>query len=166
MLYNLSLFMRDIRRHLQALLTPHILTAVAAGVLLILWGYALGRILTVRTFLRPLEIVEDTRPQIPVLHFDGIEDGMLRGRIDGDARIFINDDYVVPEEDGSFAVRADAFFINYVRVQVPEGARFVASKRGKKYYSVDSAAGSNLAPENRVYFSTEEEAKAAGYSGN
>ncbi len=41
---------------------------------------------------------------------------------------------------------------------------FVASKTGKKYYTVDSAAGKKIKEENRVTFKTEEEAKAAGFS--
>jgi len=45
----------------------------------------------------------------------------------------------------------------------PEGATFVASKTGKKYYAVDSAQGQKIKDENRVYFKTEDEAKAAGF---
>ncbi len=43
-------------------------------------------------------------------------------------------------------------------------AAFVASKSGKKYYSVESAGGKKIKEENRVYFKTEKEAEAAGYS--
>ncbi len=41
---------------------------------------------------------------------------------------------------------------------------WVASKSGKKYYEVGSGAAAKIAEENRVYFKTEEEAKAAGYA--
>lgn len=44
------------------------------------------------------------------------------------------------------------------------GAMFVASKTGKKYYAIDSAAGQKIKEENRVYFKTEAEAKKAGFS--
>lgn len=44
-------------------------------------------------------------------------------------------------------------------------AAFIASKTGKKYYPADSAQGKKIKEENRVTFSTEEEAKAAGYTG-
>lgn len=43
-------------------------------------------------------------------------------------------------------------------------AKFVASKTGKKFYSVDSAAGQKIKEENRVYFDDEKAAEAAGYS--
>ncbi len=41
---------------------------------------------------------------------------------------------------------------------------WVASKSGKKFYPVDSASAKKIAEENRVFFKTEEEAKAAGYN--
>ncbi len=43
-------------------------------------------------------------------------------------------------------------------------AGFVASKSGKKYYPVDSVAGKKITEANRVFFSSEKEAVAAGYS--
>jgi small subunit ribosomal protein S1 len=49
-------------------------------------------------------------------------------------------------------------------VAVPEGAMFVASKDGKKYYSADSAAGKKIKAEKRVYFKDEKEAEEAGYA--
>ena len=41
---------------------------------------------------------------------------------------------------------------------------FVASKTGKKFYPVDSAAGKKIKEENRVFFKTEKEAEKAGFS--
>ena len=41
---------------------------------------------------------------------------------------------------------------------------WVASKTGKKFYPADSAAAKKIKEENRVYFATEDKAKAAGYS--
>jgi len=46
----------------------------------------------------------------------------------------------------------------------PAASGFVASKSGKKYYEIDSAAAKKIAEENRVYFKTEAEAKKAGYA--
>ncbi|MFH0851566.1 MAG: S1 RNA-binding domain-containing protein [Candidatus Peregrinibacteria bacterium] len=45
-----------------------------------------------------------------------------------------------------------------------DGAKFVASKTGKKFYASDSAAGQKIKEENRVYFKSEAEAKKAGFS--
>jgi hypothetical protein len=41
---------------------------------------------------------------------------------------------------------------------------FVASKRGSKYYPADCPAAANLSSKNRIGFSSEDEAKAAGYT--
>jgi hypothetical protein len=44
------------------------------------------------------------------------------------------------------------------------GKNFFASKKGKKYYSVDCSAGKTIKEENKVYFATGEEAEKAGYT--
>ena len=41
---------------------------------------------------------------------------------------------------------------------------FFASSKGKKYYTTDCSAGKNIKEANKVYFSTGEEAEAAGYT--
>ena len=41
---------------------------------------------------------------------------------------------------------------------------FVASKTGKKYYAADSAQGKKIKDENKIEFSSEKDAKEAGYS--
>jgi hypothetical protein len=41
---------------------------------------------------------------------------------------------------------------------------FVASRRGSKYYPADCPAAASLSSKNRIGFSSEEEAKAAGYT--
>ena len=41
--------------------------------------------------------------------------------------------------------------------------RFVASKEGTTYYPADSAGAKRIKEDNKVYFDSEEEAKAAGY---
>lgn len=43
------------------------------------------------------------------------------------------------------------------------GEAFFASKRGSKYYSIGCSGGKTIKQENRIYFSTEEEAERAGY---
>ncbi len=45
----------------------------------------------------------------------------------------------------------------------PEGKTFFASNRGTKYYPVDCSAGQTIKQENRIYFTTKEEAERAGY---
>lgn len=44
------------------------------------------------------------------------------------------------------------------------GKTFFASSKGSKYYSISCSAGKTIKQENRVYFTTREEAQAAGYT--
>ena len=44
------------------------------------------------------------------------------------------------------------------------GKSFFASNRGSKYYSMGCSAGKSIKQENRVYFTTGEEAEKAGYA--
>ena len=44
------------------------------------------------------------------------------------------------------------------------GGQYVASKTGSVYYYPWCAGGSNIAPEKRVWFASEEAAKTAGYT--
>lgn len=139
----------------------------------------------------PLAVVPDTRPRVPVVHIDGIRNGFIEGTMNSGARLIIGDTYVIPTKSADdtdpsserhpehvslsgvegrgvkgemrFSIPAASFLVDHVAVEVPAGMRFVASKSGKKYYPVDSAAGSRLKPENRVYFATEEEARGAGF---
>lgn len=51
-----------------------------------------------------------------------------------------------------------------IEVEGEIGGDFVASKTGKKYYTVDSAAGKKIKDDNKVFFKDEKAAEAAGYS--
>jgi hypothetical protein len=44
------------------------------------------------------------------------------------------------------------------------GKTFFASSRGSKYYTTSCSSGKTIKQENRVYFTTGEEAQAAGYT--
>lgn len=46
---------------------------------------------------------------------------------------------------------------------VEGGGEFVASKNGKKYFSLTCGAAKTIKAENRIYFATQDEAKKAGY---
>jgi uncharacterized protein (UPF0333 family) len=44
------------------------------------------------------------------------------------------------------------------------GKTFFASSKGKKYYTENCSAGKTIKQENKIYFTTGEEAQAAGYT--
>lgn len=137
----------------------------AALILAITCNFALGS-LAAKKFtgnVPPLSVVQDVREPAPTVRIDGVRNGNLEGVILGDARLLVGTVPVLPQESGNFAVNASSVLVNHVSVSVPVGMHFVASKKGKYYYAVTSAKGSTLSPGNRVYFSTEAAAQAAGY---
>ncbi|MFH0851887.1 MAG: hypothetical protein V1876_04030, partial [Candidatus Peregrinibacteria bacterium] len=138
---------------------------VGALLLALVCGYLLGRLITERSALvrTPMEMRDLSRPLIPTVHLTGVVNGSLRGTMPGDVRLFIESTQVVPDQSGAFLVPAGGLLTNKIEITVPEGMHFVASRRGQKYYPVESASASNLAPANRIYFSTAEEAERAGY---
>ncbi|MDD4286909.1 MAG: hypothetical protein PHO20_01130 [Candidatus Peribacteraceae bacterium] len=138
---------------------------LGAILLALVCGYLLGRLVTERGALvpPPMAMRDASRPLVPTVHLDGVYNGSLRGSMIGSARIFLDGQQVVPDQSGAFLIPAGSLLTNNIEITVPEGMRFVASRRGKKYYPVDSASASALSPANRVYFSTAEEAVGAGY---
>lgn len=136
---------------------------VVALVLTLCMGFVAGRLLGLHAIpAAPLRTYEDTQAPVPTLVIDGVENGAIVGTAQGTMRVLVSGEaYVVAP--GEFRIPAAAFR-EVLTVRVPEGMRFVASKSGKKYYDVTSAAGGRIALENRVYFRTAADAQAAGYS--
>lgn len=140
-----------------------ILTVIAI-ILALIFGILLGRILGIASRpIPPTVLREDRRPTTPVVRISGIEDGFVDGSVRGDVRVFLDGKMVVTDGSGSFRVPAGDFLRNVTTVRVPAGMRFVASRRGKKYYPITSANGARLAPGNRLYFSDRESAERAGF---
>lgn len=127
-------------------------------------GYLAGRLATVRIADASIgfTVQEDTRAPVATVRLDRIETGHLVGTAIGDVRLVLGDRPVLVQS-GSFRVPAGVLLTEIIPVHIPPGMRFVASKKGKKYYSVDSANGQNIVPQNRIYFRDAAEAEAAGY---
>jgi hypothetical protein len=137
------------------------------SLLVLLLGYALGTFLMVVERVaspEPMRILDhDVNRRAPIVHVEEIHEGMIIGAVGTGARLIIGNEPVIPKPDRSFSIPASDFLVNIISVPVPRGVAFVASKRGKNYYPVDSSAGKRLVPDNRLYFRTAEEAEAMGY---
>ena len=139
--------------------------AVFAILAALLLGALLGSIVRIaKTPVPPTILVEDRRPLISVVKIDGVEDGQIIGSAHGQVRLFLDGRMVIPNASGAFRVPAGNLFQNVTTVRIPPGMRFVASKRGKKYYPVQSRSAEKLAPANRVYFRDAPSAEAAGFT--
>lgn len=112
----------------------------------------------------PLQIVEDPRePDIPVVTLFGIRDGALQGQTRGEVRVVAGDRVVPLDGSGNFLIVDRAVLTNMISVSVPPGMRFVASRRGEKYYPIEDARAAQIVPENRLYFQDSASAERAGY---
>lgn len=139
---------------------------IAAVSTLLLIGYLGGRIVTLLEVpdATPMHIDHvNIENDVPVVELRAVQNGMIAGELRGDARLFAHGEQILPDASGAIVIPVSPFLTQYVDVLVPEGAAFVASRRGKKYYPVGSAAGDNLSPQNRIYFRSAEEAERAGY---
>lgn len=116
------------------------------------------------TSARPPTVVHQSGSAVAAVSVESFRDGALRGTAAGPVRLFFRGVPVDIAPDGEFSALVPAFRVEEVSVVVPEGMRFVASKKGKKYYPVDSAGGERIAPQNRVYFPDEGSAEAAGFT--
>lgn len=133
------------------------------GVALLI-GFLVGRIAT-KTIMTNMVTTQSitTESSVSIVQIDRMEAGNIVGSIQGDARLFIGDSQVIPNEDTTFSMAATTLLTNHIAVLVPPGMHYVASKNGSKVYSVHSSQGSKLTPKNRVYFHTLQEAIDAGY---
>ncbi len=130
-------------------------------------GYSIGATSAAWTLYpaSPLRIVDDhSEEDIPVVHIDGIRNGALIGTVSGMVRLVAGDNPVSLSASGTFAIADTSILTNVIEIVIPPGMHFVASAKGKKYYSITSAAGNQIVPQNRVYFPTEASAQKAGYT--
>lgn len=142
-----------------------ILTSVLAIILSGFAGYYVGTITTI-----PHHVMEKTgelNAGTSVVHIENIHEGMLTGHIEGlPARIIARSNISITEKDGSFTLALADLGITSSKVEpidIPQGAKFVASKQGKLFYPVESPSGKRISVKNRVYFKDTGEAMIAGY---
>jgi len=129
------------------------------------FGYLLGSNLALHSLheSNPISLKIEERELIPTVQLFGVENGQLLGIGQGDIRFFIRGEQVSFHSDGSFQVPAGPLLINEVRIHIPLGSRFVASRRGEKYYPVFTSSAERISPKNRIYFQNRANAEAAGY---
>lgn len=139
---------------ITASLIAAFLAGMAAAELLLSWRLS---------HTTPFTLGPDIRPKICTVTVNGVTDGNITGTLAGSGRVFIGDMQALPGRDGSFSVPAAAFLMQKIHVTIPQGTQFVASKKGTKFYPLQSASAQKIAPENRVYFRSRADAQAAGF---
>lgn len=135
---------------------------VAAVLLGLILSFLFGRVSGILSIpVAPVTLREDTRPIIPVVQMDAT-DGALTGKASGDVRLFFDGRMIITGSGGAFRVLLGAGAAR--PASIPAGMRYVASRRGSKYYPVSSLAGQRIVAANRIYFSSSADAEAAGYA--
>ncbi len=132
--------------------------------LAVLFGYGVGRIVSVEGRASPpLTLYASSgAARLPVVTIDDMQD--LRGSISGNVRVFVGKAPVSVDAHGAFTTAAITRGSPSASASpAPAGMRFVASKRGKKYYAAGSKAAAKLSPKNRIYFPDAISAERAGY---
>ncbi len=128
-------------------------------------GYSIGRITTVQLKRTTIQTsIHTIQPDLePIVNIDGIRNGYVEGTINGGARLFFDGKQILTDEEGIFHTESNPLLTNIITVEIPKGMRYVASKKGKKYYSVTESQANRLSPKNRIYFLTADDAEEAGY---
>ena len=135
------------------------LLAILAAVLALTLGVMMGYLLHASHAPLPATILrEDTRALVPVVRIDGIDGRELIGVARGEVRLFHGEHQVLTSGSGAFRITLPG-----LTAVAPSGMRFVASKRGSKYYPAGSPGAERLSPANIVYFRDAAHAEAAGY---
>lgn len=134
------------------------------GLILIFFGITLDRLYLTHNPTKT-KVIKNQSEEIPVVEILSIGEGSIKAKISG-GKVYLKagDEIATANEKGELSLPIWDAFVNFELNPVPENAKFVASKNGKKYYSLDSAMANRISPQNRIYFSSSEEAKNAGYT--
>jgi hypothetical protein len=100
---------------------------------------------------------------VPTVQINGIRNKQVYGSIQGNVQLLIGNT-IVQSSSGVFNWPAGPLLNHEITITVPQGMQYVVSKKGKKVYSVSAKNVRTIAPENRRYFSTLEQAIKAGYA--
>jgi hypothetical protein len=111
--------------------------------------------------------IEISEKKTPVLRFSQIENGKIFGKIEsGEVRIFVKnkESFILNNSEFSeFSMDIREILPMLKEIPHPKNTKFVASKRGKKFYPLDSPRAFLVTPKNRIFFVSKEEAEKKGF---
>ena len=109
-------------------------------------------------------VFEKAEETVPILSLETIENGVLHGKVEGgQVRIIQNTKEVQVLLDGTFSFDVEGILPSLKILPHPKDAQFVASKRGKRYWALDTPQAFLLSKKNRIFFITREEAEKKGF---
>ncbi|MDH5596610.1 MAG: hypothetical protein OEY44_00780 [Candidatus Peregrinibacteria bacterium] len=130
-------------------------------------GYSIGYFQARKGSFPAITEAAEQNPGICTVKFLKTTGGLLKGRVDGTAaRLAYGPDQILSLSPGdSFEIPIyQVTLANYYAAKnLPDDTQFIASSSGKYYYHVFDPRALRITPKNRVYFSSEESAKSAGF---
>lgn len=107
---------------------------------------------------------EFSEKKTPVLSLTTIENGMLLGEIlQGNIRLMIQENEVNILPEGKFTIDILPIFPMAKILPHPDGAKFVASKRGKNFWALDTPNAFLISAKNRKFFTSSQDAIDQGF---
>ncbi len=130
-------------------------------------GYTIGYFYATANSFPDIKTVGEVNPGISTVKLLEVKNGYLIGKIDGrETRVAYSPDGILElGEDDSFKIPLNEIKLKdfYFAEEIPDGAIFLASSKGKYYYSVLDSRAYTITPKNRLYFMNADEAEQKGY---
>lgn len=130
-------------------------------------GYSIGYIQAQKLEFPYIRTVEDINMGMPTLKLLEVKNGSIHGEVSGKSvRLAYNTDDIqdiVPGEFFEIPLNSINLSAYYGPENTPEGVHFIASKQGKYYYSILNPKAFQISPQNRYFFTNENDALRAGY---
>ncbi|PIZ71698.1 hypothetical protein COY07_04425 [Candidatus Peregrinibacteria bacterium CG_4_10_14_0_2_um_filter_43_11] len=130
-------------------------------------GYTMGFFRGTHVTFPEIKSVPDINENVATIKLLSAENGKIKGEIAGQrVRMAYSSENNLELEPGtSFEIPMNEITLSYYYQtrNVPADALFVASKKGKYYYSVFSKSAFGISEENRTYFSSKKEAENQGF---
>ena len=130
-------------------------------------GYAAGYFYAAQASFPEIKPVGEINPKVATVKFIEVKNGQLVGKISGQrTRLAWSPNGIIDVDlEGEFSIPLSQINLKdyYAADSLPQDARFVASSKGKYYYSVFEKMAWAISPANRVYFSSREDAEKSGY---
>jgi hypothetical protein len=130
-------------------------------------GYTIGYFSATARSFPEIETIGEINPGIATIKLLEVKNGELIGKISGrNARIAYSPDGILElDAESDFKIPLNKINLKdyYVADGIPDDVRFIASSKGKYYYSILDKRAFNIAESNRLYFSSAEDAEHKGY---
>lgn len=130
-------------------------------------SYGAGHFQGKKRSFQEIEVIPDINSGVTTLKLTNVQNGKLNLEVvGGKGRIVASPSYIkeVNEGDQLEIPLNQINLSSYYRTQsIPGGALFIASSKGKYYYSVFDKAAYRITEKNRIYFGSEKEAQKSGF---